>query len=56
MNNEVQVEYFETLQDMHKIALSGTHTLLSLLEVDKNFLHWQAREVKQVGAQCGWMV
>ena len=55
VSNEVQVEYFETLQDMHNIELSGAHTLLSLLEVDKKLLHWQASEVKQVGAQCGWM-
>ena len=35
VSNEVQVEYCETLQDMRKIALSGAHTLLSLLPVDE---------------------
>jgi hypothetical protein len=55
VSNEVQVEYFETLQDMHKIALGGAHTLLSLLEVDKKLLHGKlgrlSRLVHSVGGR-----
>ena len=39
VSNDLQVEYFETLQDMRKIALIGARPWLSLLEVDEKLLH-----------------